>query len=95
MDLNKSFPFAVLSIPEARQLIKEAVAEEIAAREPKVPVRDKPDVMGVTDAAALLAEYGYPITPKSIYNLVSSKATPPHKKVGRRIVFSRERCLRG
>ena len=48
--------------------------------------------MGVTDAAALLAEYGYPITPKSIYILVSSKAIP-HKLAVRLIVVSRLRLL--
>ena len=31
-NLISNIPFAALSIPEARQLIKEAVAEEIAAR---------------------------------------------------------------
>ncbi|MFR5937054.1 MAG: helix-turn-helix domain-containing protein [Alistipes shahii] len=52
------------------------------------------DGMTVEDAARFLTAQGIPTTRASLYNLVY-KNTIPHKKFGRRTVFSKKNFLRG
>ena len=50
------------------------------------------DGMNVEDAARFLIEQGIPTTRATLYNLVY-KNTIPHKKFGRRTVFSKKELL--
>lgn len=50
------------------------------------------DGMTVEDAARFLTEQGIPTTRSTLYNLVY-KNTIPHKKFGRRTVFSKKELL--
>lgn len=78
--------------------LREIVADEVAAILPKLadfrrknePVET--DGMTVDDAARFLTAQGIPTTRASLYNLVY-KNTIPHKKFGRRTVFSKKELL--
>ena len=78
--------------------LREIVADEVAAILPKLadfrrknePVET--DGMNVEDAARFLTAQGIPTTRASLYNLVY-KNTIPHKKFGRRTVFSKKELL--
>ena len=54
--------------------------------------KNEPDGMTVEDAARFLTAQGIPTTRASLYNLVY-KNTIPHKKFGRRTVFSKKELL--
>ena len=78
--------------------LREIVADEVSAILPKLadfrrknePVET--DGMTVEDAARFLTAQGIPTTRASLYNLVY-KNTIPHKKFGRRTVFSKKELL--
>mgnify|MGYP000351778229 FL=1 len=78
--------------------LREIVADEVAAILPKLAdFRRKneaveTDGMTVEDAARFLTAQGIPTTRASLYNLVY-KNTIPHKKFGRRTVFSKKELL--
>lgn len=78
--------------------LREIIADEVAAILPKLadfrrknePVET--DGMNVEDAARFLTEQGIPTTRATLYNLVY-KNSIPHKKFGRRTVFSKKELL--
>lgn len=78
--------------------LREIVADEVAAILPKLadfrrknePVET--DGINVEDAARFLTEQGIPATRSTIYNLVY-KNSIPHKKFGRRTLFSKKELL--
>lgn len=78
--------------------LREIVADEVSAILPKLadfrrknePVET--DGMTVEDAARFLTEQGIPATRSTIYNLVY-KNSIPHKKFGRRTLFSKKELL--
>ena len=78
--------------------LREIVADEVAAILPKLadfrrknePVET--DGMNVEDAARFLTAPGIPTTRATLYNQVY-KNTIPHKKFGRRTVFSKKELL--
>ena len=78
--------------------LREIVADEVAAILPKLadfrrknePVET--DGMTVDDAARFLTEQGIPTTRATLYNLVY-KNSVPHRKFGRRTVFSKKELL--
>ena len=78
--------------------MREIVADEVAAILPKLAdFRRKneaveTDGMTVEDAARFLTAQGIPTTRASLYILVY-KNTIPHKKFGRRTVFSKKELL--
>ena len=78
--------------------LREIVADEVAAILPQLAdFRRKneaveTDGMTVEDAARFLTAQGIPTTRASLYNLVY-KNTIPHKKFGRRTVFSKKELL--
>ncbi len=75
--------------------LRAAIAEEIGAVIPKLAdFRRKneaveTDGMTVEDAARFLTEQGIPTTRASLYNLIYKRAIP-HRKIGRRVVFSKK-----
>ena len=78
--------------------LREIVADEVAAILPKLAdFRRKneaveTDGMTVEDAARFLTAQGIPTTRATLYNHVY-KNTIPHKKFGRRTVFSKKELL--
>ena len=78
--------------------LREIVADEVSAILPKLadfrrknePVET--DGMTVDDAARFLTEQGIPTTRATLYNLVY-KNSVPHRKFGRRTVFSKKELL--
>lgn len=78
--------------------LREIIADEVAAILPKLadfrrknePVET--DGMTVETAARFLTEQGIPTTRATLYNQVY-KNTIPHKKFGRRTVFSKKELL--
>ena len=78
--------------------LREIVADEVAAILPKLadfrrknePVET--DGMTVDDAARFLTEQGIPTPRATLYNLVY-KNSVPHRKFGRRTVFSKKELL--
>ena len=82
----------------AAEQLRAIVADEVNAILPKLadfrrknePVET--DGMTVETAARFLTEQGIPTTRATLYNLVY-KNTIPHKKFGRRTVFSKKELL--
>lgn len=78
--------------------LRSIVADEVSAILPKLAdFRRKnefveTDGMTVEDAARFLTEQGIPTTRATLYNFVY-KNTIPHKKFGRRTVFSKKELL--
>lgn len=56
------------------------------------PERPKPDVMGIDETLSFLGEQAIPTKKSALYNLVF-KEEIPHRKIGRRLVFSRKELL--
>lgn len=75
--------------------LRAIVADEVAAILPKLAAfrrKNEPvetDGLTVEDAARFLMELGYPATRSTLYHLVY-KNTIPHKKIGRRTIFSKK-----
>lgn len=85
-------------LPPPPAQLREIIADEVAAillkladfRRKNEPVET--DGMTVEDAARFLTEQGIPTTRATLYNQVY-KNTIPHKKFGRRTVFSKKELL--
>lgn len=90
--LNDNFPFAGLTIGQAKELIREIVATEIAKILPKPTKESHPDTLNIDQAITLLRENGYKVTKHMIYRL-SSAHEIPCGRFGRQLIFDRKQLL--
>lgn len=85
---DDSMPFASLSIGQTRQFVQGIVSEELSKlTAPKQP-EETPEVLNIDEALSFLKKCGLPLKKSSIYKLTHEKAIP-HKRIGKRLVFSR------
>lgn len=83
----------IVTTPEQLQsLVYGAVRSILPELANYQPERPKPDVMGIEETLAFLEEQAIPTKKSALYNLVF-KEEIPHRKIGRRLVFSRKELL--
>ena len=82
----------ILTTPEQLQTIVgqavEAIIPRLAEHQRKTSERKPKENLTMMEAIEFLNELGFPTTRSAIYNIVF-RGKIPHRKIGRRIVFSR------
>lgn len=92
MEYNTSLPFAALSVEQAKRLFQDLISHEI----PKISLISHPEpfpeFLDIQRAVEYLSSLGIPIPKSAIYKATSNH-TLPHRKVGRKLIFSQEDLL--